>query len=529
VRRDWRYVAAIAALTIVAVVRVAATHRVFSEVLDEPAHLSSGFEWLHGRYVIDPSHPPLARILGALPLWISGYPLPKEMDMVAAGNALLYQGNRYVKNLARARMGNLLLLAVAMIATAAWARRTFSKPVAIGATAMLATLPPVLGNAGLITTDLAALTGIAVSLLALDAYLESRTTKRAVLLGIAVGIGLLTKFSFLIFFPPCALLVAIGRKRLPTLKHVAIALGLAFLVTWAGYRFDFRTPADYYPGHGPNVFHVAAPRPLQKFADWAAVKLPIPAPAFAVGLGMLQYHNKEGHNAFLLGHVSNRGWWYYFPVVFFYKTPLPFLILLAWGALLIAISRDRLRLGVLLCGVAIMAVAMTSDINIGLRHILPLYAPFSIVAAYGAVEIWLRASDAFGRTVLAALLVWLFAGVALEHPDYLAWYNEAAQPNPARIAVDSNLDWGQDGLRLAKAVRELKIEHLYVDMLLNMRYEDLGIHVEGFDPVGQRPSGWVAISETPYAFRIHEGTYQWLTFYRPVRYVGKSIRLYHLP
>jgi hypothetical protein len=528
VRRDWKYVAAIAALTIVAVVRVASTHRVFSEVLDEPAHLAAGFEWLKGRYIIDASHPPLARILGALPLWLADYPLPESHEMVKAGNELLYHGDRYLKTLARARMGNLLLFAVAIVATAAWARHAFSKPVAIASAAMLTSLPPVLGHAGFITTDLAAVTAIPLALLALDFYLESKTTRRAILFGLTLGIGLLTKFSFLVYFPPCALLLVIGRKRWPHVKGVAIALGVAALLVWAGYRFDFRTPDVYHPHHAAHVFHVAAPQPLQKFADWAATNLPIPAPALAVGLGMLQAHNQSGHNAYLFGQMRMNGWWYYFPAIFFYKTPLPYQILALWGALLLILSRDRLRIAYLLCAAAIMGVAMTSDINIGIRHILPLYVPLSIVAGYGVVEIWNRARDAFGRTVLAALLAWLFVGVALDHPDYMAWFNEAAQPNPARIAVDSNLDWGQDTLRLERAVRELKIDHLYVDVMTNARLDKLGIPVEGFQP-SVKPTGWVAISETPYTFHSITGSYGWLTSYRPARRIGESIRLYYFP
>ncbi|HEY0157086.1 MAG TPA: glycosyltransferase family 39 protein [Thermoanaerobaculia bacterium] len=525
---DWKYVAAIAALTIVAMVRVASTHRVFSEVLDEPAHLAAGFEWLKGRYVIDASHPPLARILGAIPLWLADYPLPETREMVKAGNELLYHGDRYLKTLARARMGNLLLFAVAIAATVEWARRAFSTTVAVVSAALLTTLPPVLGHAGFITTDLAALAAIPVALLALDRYLESRTRGRAAVLGVALGFGLLTKFSFLVYFPPCALLLALGRRRRPEVKGIALALGVAALLVWAGYRFDFRTPNAYHPHHAAHVFHVAAPKPLQQFADWAAVNLPIPAPALAVGLGMLQAHNQEGHNAYLFGEMRMNGWWYYFPVVFFYKTPLPYQLLAAWGALLIVLSRDRLRLAYLLCAAAVMGVAMTSDINIGIRHILPLYAPLSIVAAYGVVEIWKRARDAFGRTILAALLAWLFAGVALDHPDYLAWFNEAAQPNPAHIAVDSNLDWGQDTLRLEKAVRELKIDHIYVDVMTNMRLDKFGIPVEGFAPA-VKPTGWVAVSETPYTFHTATGSYGWLSTYRPVRRIGDSIRLYYFP
>jgi 4-amino-4-deoxy-L-arabinose transferase-like glycosyltransferase len=386
-------------------------------------------------------------------------------------------------------------------------------------------MPPVLGHAGVLTTDLAALTAVVTALLALDLFLEAPTTKRGALLGLALGAGLLAKFSFLVFFPPCALILILLSSRKETRwRGIAMALGVAFVIFWAGYRFDFRTPFAYTGPHAVYVFDITAPEPLRPLARWAAEKLPVPAPAFWVGLGMLKAHDEQGHTAFLFGEYREKGWWYYFPVVFFYKTPLPFLILVAWGGALLI--RDRARLPYLLCAAAIMAVSMTSSINIGVRHILPLYAPLAIVAAYGTVEIWKRSTDFFGRTALLALLAWLFIGVAAEHPDYLAWFNETAQPNPAHIAVDSNLDWGQDTLRLSRVLREMQITRLYVDLATNAR-------LEGSEGVpfhaATRVTGWLAVSETQLVLKGRFGEYQWLSAYRPVRRVGKSIRLYYIP
>jgi hypothetical protein len=543
-QRDWRYGAAVAALTLIAVVRVATTHRVFSEVLDEPAHVAAGHEWFHGTYVIDDSHPPLARILGALP--IRNFPVPETREMVTYGNEILYHGERYQKTLARVRIGNLLLLAIALVATAAWARRAFSRPVALLSVAFLGTMPAVLGHAGVLTTDLAALTAIAVALLALDLFAEKPSATRGAFLGLALGAGLLAKFSFLVFFPPCAATLLVfrylsRRSRRSHTSHesqgahathgtygssTALALAVTFFVFWAGYRFDFRTPLAYIGPHAVNVFGLAAPEPLRPLAQWAAEKLPVPAPAFWVGLAVLKVHDKEGHPAFLLGEHRDKGWWYYFPVVFFYKTPIPFLIFAAWGTALLIRERNHTRLVYPLAAIAIMAVSMTSSINIGVRHVLPLYAPLAIVAAHGVAGIWTRATDAFGRTTLAVLLLWLFGGVAAEHPDYLAWFNEAAYPSPARIAVDSNLDWGQDTQRLSRVLGEMQIDRLYVKILTNSRIE--GVESLPFH-AAEKVTGWLAVSETALVLHARFGEFQWLSPYRPVRRIGKSIRLYYIP
>ena len=528
---------AVLALTIVAVVRVASTHRVFSQTWDEPVHISTGYDWFDGQYTTDSSHPPLARILAALPLRVAGYPRPTAEDPIERGRALLYYGDHYEKTLARARIGNLLLLVVAIIATAAWAARAFSPATAVTAAALFGSIPAVLGHAGLVTTDLAVVATIPLALLALDRFLEHATPGRAVALGLAIAAGVLSKFSFLVFFPVSAVFVALARARSMKGEHRAahrpvrgalIAICVAFLVAWAGYRFDFRTPTQAFGPRAITVYDFFTPKALQPLMHRIADSVPIPAPAFAVGFAIVKNHDAFGHNAYLLGRWSMKGWWYYFPVVFFYKTPLPFLFLAAWGTLLIARSRNSLRLAYILSGAAVMGAAMTSSINIGVRHILPVYVPLSIVAAYAVTEIWQRSRDAFGRTALIALLIWLFVGVAADHPDYMAWFNEAAQPNPARIAIDSNLDWGQDTLRLARALHEMNIEDAAVDIGGSMTHEAHGIPTRVPDPLQKTP-GWVAIGETMLASKRAHGEYAWLSAYRPVRRIGSSIRLYYIP
>src|SRR5207245_9739104 len=100
------------------------------------------------------------------------------------------------------------------------------------------------------------------------------------------------------------------------------------------------------------------------------------------------FKHSEPRPAFLLGRVSNDGWWYFFPVTFALKTPVPLLVLLG---LAVATRRrhatpwrDEL---VLWLPVAIYAmVAVIRALNIGHRHLLPIY-PFLFVAA-GRAAAW---------------------------------------------------------------------------------------------------------------------------------------------
>jgi hypothetical protein len=244
-QRDWRFIAVVTALTLVAVIRVASTHRVYSATVDEPIHLASGYVWFKGDFTLDMTHPPLARVLGALPLRLQGLPYPQPANMVDRGNQLLYHGNHYVKNLARARMGNLVLLILAIAMVAAWAKRLFGREVAMLAVAIFTTIPLLLGHAGVLTTDLSLAATIPLALLALDMFLEDPTWKRTLFLGVAIGLGVLSKFSFFVFFPLAALVVLFVRVKSgwgQTPIRLCGAIAIAFLVAWAGYRFDFGRP-----------------------------------------------------------------------------------------------------------------------------------------------------------------------------------------------------------------------------------------------------------------------------------------------
>ncbi|HEX8408118.1 MAG TPA: glycosyltransferase family 39 protein [Thermoanaerobaculia bacterium] len=524
--RDWRFLAAVAVLTIVAVVRVASTHRALSITIDEPAHLGDGYHWFDGKYAFDPSHPPLARVLCALPLRLAGVPAATTGSEIDRGHAVLAHGGDYEANLARARRGNLVLLVLAIAATAAWARRHFSRGVAILAVALFTTLPPLLAHAALITTDLAVTATLPLALLALEVLLDSPSLRHSTLFGAAVGLGLLAKMSFLVYFPAAAAVVLAARWPVRVnWRSIAASAMAALLVLWAGYRFTFGKPSDI-SRDAVFLFHYAAPQPLIPLAR-ALAQTPLPAPAYALGVATLAFRDKHlGHPGYFLGQTSARGWWYYFPLILFFKTPIPFLVFAAWGIGCAVLARSRVHLAYAGVALIILLIGMTASLNMGIRHILPIYAPLSILAAHGVMEIRRRATTAFSRVSLAAMLVWIFAGVALAHPDYLPWFNELAPENPAYISVDSNLDWGQDAARLAHTSRELGIGTLHVAVLATLNFERYGVHVVPLEPY-VRTSGWVAVSETRLALDAEE--YRWLSLYRPVRRIGKSIRLYFIP
>jgi hypothetical protein len=219
---------------------------------------------------------------------------------------------------------------------------------------------------------------------------------------------------------------------------------------------------------------------------------------------------------------------YFFPVAFGVKTPIPFLLLglASLGMLLVTGFRQRdWRLPALAgCLVAIMACAMTANLNLGVRHILVLYPLLALAAAsLGGV---VRQSKAAMATVVV-LLGWQTAESLHAHPDYLPYFNQIAGDHPEDFLVGSDLDWGQDLLRLAATAQELGIErlHLAYSGSAEPAFFDFPKLTEIAE--GDRPTGWVAISLT--RLKLYPERYGWLESYEPYTLVGKSIRLYRIP
>jgi 4-amino-4-deoxy-L-arabinose transferase-like glycosyltransferase len=575
-------------LALLGATRIGSTWRVFSQTVDEPIHVAAGYQWLHGRYDLDVEHPPLARLFFALDAFRTYTMTNVTQDRALQGNELLYRGGHYRRNLAWARAGNLPFFLLGLLVVFLWATWLEGTAAGIVAAALFSALPPVLAHAGLATTDMAAAATTAAALYAFARWVDDPSWRRTILLGAAIGAGLLAKFSFLLFFPVGAVVLLVPRLAcLRSAPRLAAAGLLSFLLVCLAYRFDTgrfyeirlksmppgtmehmaarygKTPgyewvrpdlvgrynafAEYaktrgkvgidfvdwakaagYPsplaGRQGQTMRGAPPLPPLPLRDrllepfraaerWVSTRVPIPAITFFAGADYVRFHTKSGHAAFLLGRRSTSGWWYYFPVVLFFKTPLPFLALAAAG--LWFLRRNALAYVPL----AILAVSMTSSINIGVRHILPVYPLLTILAAVGAVVLWRRR-----RVLVALLLAWYFIGTALAHPNYLPWFNEAAGRHPERIAVDSNLDWGQDLFRLADYADRQKLEPLYVSYFGSARWRDHLPQAHALPPA-QCVTGWIAISEMqPLLDRTP--AYQWLEAQRPVKRIGASIRLY---
>lgn len=481
-------------LILIALVRIAATFRVLSETTDEALHVAVGLHlFTQHRYGMQFENPPLVPLVLAAPLMLAGVKTPGDGAYVEMLHSVFYSLPSYKTSLFLARVGTLLFFAIAALAMWAWTRRELGDRVATIALLLFTMEPILLGYSGLATHDAAAMAGVAVSMLALSRWLEQRSWRRAIEMGGALGFATLCKFSCIPFvgvawLAVLALRFARERRAHGVMRLTVVPLVAAFVV-WAGYGFSVGS------------------------VPWIAGGATVPAPALFRGIVGLLAINSKGMVAYALGRTSETGWWWYFPLAILVKTTLPLLALMLAGF----VRSRAAALEAAVAGAAILAVGMSANLHLGIRYVLPVYVCWMLPAAAFAASLK-------RRWVVAALLALQIGSSVAAHPDYFPYFNALAARDPSRYLIDSNLDWGQDVLRLRSVIRREKITSLGMIVFGTADLDALGFP-KRFELHPQHPTaGWVAISE--HAYRMSAPG--WLRG-RPYRRIGTSIRLYYVP
>jgi 4-amino-4-deoxy-L-arabinose transferase-like glycosyltransferase len=478
--------------------RVAATWTVFSATIDEPVHISAALElYEHHRYALQQENPPLPRVVFGLPAWLGGMTFDESKNISEQLRMVFFTNDRYKTNLVLARSGNLLFLILAAYAVWAWARRTLGPHGAVLAVFLFCLQPMVSGFAGLATHDMAATAGVGLSLLAFVNWMDTRTRRAAALFGVAFGFAVLCKFSCIGYVPAACFVMVLARSwREPSARSlwraVPAALSIAILGT----------------------------------AATIAVGYALQPAAFLEGIRKLFEVAQAGHTSFLLGKVSSEGWWFYFPIALALKTTIASLLLMLSAVFL----RRSPVTEALVAAVAILAVAMTSRLDLGVRYILPIYVPLSVAAA-GCVIAMVGSGKPWLRIAATSLLLWHAGTSIVAGADTFPYFNAFAGSTPWRILNDSNIDWGQDVLRLRDVARQERIPAIQTSIASISSIDHLGLPARTDVQALQPLHGWVAISEFNLAMGrgISPEIRNWIdqTFEtRPYQRVGTSIRLY---
>jgi hypothetical protein len=573
-----------------------------SGTYDEPLHVASAWVIFHYHdFRVIPEDPPLWKYWAAIPngrdalavdfkspLWRN---IPRDINVYWLWCAqTLYRtpGNDAAVLIDRSRMMMVVLGTALGLLIAWWAWKLGGAAAAVAATVLYTFDPGFLGHSPLVKNDVP-FTLVMLGVLFTVWQLGRRITwLRVVALVLLCGAAPTVKFSGLIVGPVVAALLFI-RALLPMpwgifKRQIAgrggkcaaaggvclVALLGTYLIIWGCYGFRFSPTADpkvllntpeviqglavaqigaSHIDRFPTEQEVKAWRPgaFVKLIQFAETHHLFPQ-AWLHGL-LYIYATTILRHGFLCGEHSMLGWWYYFPLAMLFKTPVATLVAMGLAFVLaMPVMRQPPSAASwwsILCiglpAIQYSASSLSSHLNIGLRHMFPVYPLLFIavgVTCAAAIQRWRR--PAMALSVLLA--IGLMAESLMADPNYIAFFNAPAEwYGPMRLLGDSNLDWGQDLPLLADWQRQHPQDKLYLCYFgsvdpasYGIRYTPLlGGYGAGPKPEEAHAPGVLAVSAThlqdiytPPEYRnrfalLIEGR-------KPLAVLGKTIYLYEL-
>jgi hypothetical protein len=453
--------------------------RLNSATMDEPFHALGGAEYVvAGTFFANLEHPPLAKLLAGVSLRLAGaraprVPRPFSMRTAEQPRPWAFSGNPLAPEtlFAAARRPFYGVFYLLVLAVAAGVRHWGGDLAGLSAGALVAFEPTHLAHAAVVHTDLVASLGffgtIALALLAI----ERRSFPLWAATGAALGATLAAKFSAVLLVPVVLALalaaVLLDRRnarregRTPDgrpLLGLVVAGVAASAVLLGSYAVAMRSMSRADAQSAVRMFLASRQAPSATVERVVALsRLLPPAGHYAAGLASIEIQNRTGGGVnYLRGRLSPHGFWDYFFVAFGVKSSVGLLVVLLAGAAALILGRARLDLtlsALLFPALYIFVSGMATSYNIGLRHMLPAI-PLLVAAAVLAV---VRALTP--RAAAAVLLLGAFgqaAEVVRVHPYEMSFFNVLAggPENGEAWLNDSNLDWGQDLLRLAAVLKE---------------------------------------------------------------------------
>jgi len=459
-----------------------------SVTTDEGVHLFAGFTYLTQRdFRLDPEHPPFLKELAAFPLLFQkklNYQLGSLWDKAgnfyydswhearALGDYLVSQNSEKV--IFWGRFPFIILTLILGAFGYFWANKLYGKKAGIFTAFLILFFPNILAHGHLINTDLGLTLFFLVAVYFWEKFLKVPNFLNGVLSGLFLGLVLASKYTGIIIIPIFIILAIIKmileKNWANWLKYFVgfIASGLiAYLIILAIYGFSLQAPPIITQGLGAEINAYAnytAPNTFDTFYPSIRSFL-IPADFFK-GLVMVLIHAGGGHSSYLLGHTSGTGWWYYFPVAIFFKTPISVFILLILSIIFFRKIKAKNIFDeylLIIPPVVFLLFAMASKADLGIRHILPIF-PFIFI--FIAKTINLVDFKKWGWTAIGLILLigWYLFSTLMSFPNYLAYFNEFAGGSKGgyKILTDSNLDWGQDVFRIKDYIDKNNIQKPYM-------------------------------------------------------------------
>ena len=470
VRRPWIPLIVAALLTIL-FLQLAFSARRNSITWDEDDHIYAGYMmWKHADFGLNPEHPPLVKLVAAIPLLDMSLKMPALEDRSFKQEAFLGGKDFFFKNdadsmLFRARMAvSLFTLLLGLLVFLA-AKEMFGDGAAFIALALLIFDPNLLAHGAVAGTDVGLSCFLFGSVYAFYRYVKAPSTQRLLVVGLAAGLALACKHTGILVFPILLLLaifdlvrsgdtsapsnqakLSFAKRARKSVFALIVISAVALTILWSTYGFRYAARGEGRQLNPPLAEYVQTlSRPREVRLLQAVAHLHLLPESYIYGLADVRIMS-DFYTSFLLGKIYPHGLWFYFPVAFTIKSSLSFLILLSlaiWAVVARRFTSWREISFLTIPPVFYLIIAMSSGMNIGVRHILPMYLFLSVLIGGAARK--LIEKNRRWAFLIAVLLIFQAISTARTYPAYLAYANElwGGPTHTYKLLSDSNSDWGQ--------------------------------------------------------------------------------------
>ncbi len=578
-----------------------------SAIMDELAHIPAGYSYVYkGQMSLNQEHPPLVKSLAGFFLLPTKINFPENSpywkNKVNAqwdfGYEFLYNSNNNPdKIIFIARIAPIILSVLFLLFVFYSTKKLFGRKTAFLALLFLAFSPTIIAHSKYVATDIAAAFGFFSAVLAFLLFLKNPNFKFTILASFVLGSALLTKFStfFLIpFFLVLAVFWILFNKnidKINIIKKTGVIFLLSFvLVVWPFYYLNIynykKGPESYEKKQeilqAKTCKEIENKYPKSQFKDTACILKnnpfkkasslvintsdnPVlrPFSQYFLGLLMNLQRSMQGSKTYFFQKVYEGSNPWYFPFLYAVKETLAFHILTLISIVWFFknkkkqifskefIKNNFIGLSFFIFILAYLSLSIKSNLNIGIRHLLPIYPFVTVLVAVG-IKNWLFKTPDFLFSFDAVtfkkififwknqllkiiaffiLILWHIISSISSYPNFLPYTNELIKDkNIHKYVSDSNVDWGQSLKYLAKYTEKNNIKKITVHYFgggspkyyLKEKYQPY--------QKGKMPKGWFAVSAY-YATLMQasqDPEENWINNYLPEKIIGNSIFLYYI-
>jgi Dolichyl-phosphate-mannose-protein mannosyltransferase len=473
-----------------------------SVTIDEIAHIGAGVSYLQKLDLrMNVEHPPLAKVLAALPLVLHGIHadyshvswtfsskgVNEFLGEWVFGHWLIMRWNEPHATILWARVPMLLItlfLGVVIYGFGSQLGGVWGGMLCLG---VYASMPAFLAFGPLVITDVAITLFWVLAVWQLPEMWRSPSRGTVVRFGLILAGAFLSKFSSgLLFFVFVAFVLSLRWRSVPeqpTEKAARRAWrrrawrNLAKATLWAVlfvYIFYFvlswNQPTDSFSliPHFPTS-------PLLR-------RLLMPLWLYLGGVALFAV-SAWSRPTYILGHAYSHGVWFYFPTLFVLKSPLAFLLLLVLAIVLAIVLKRRASAqpsaipagkelewrAVWISLIIFVGACMVIRLDLSIRHFLiPLALLVLLLAPVPRMLQSLRDSNwrvaRVGTWLTIVLAATCLTTAAWAYPNYLPFLNALSLGRPGYLLVnDSNIDWNQALPQVEDFVQQRGLNRILLD------------------------------------------------------------------